>query len=316
MLAKLRDNSRKMFNGRQVPSWVKAAVFLLIAVLLYSFTVLPSAIKTGIAYERGNKAQREKRHITAIREYEKVVKRYPDFTPVLARLAVSYFYSERINECSRLLERIADREVTGSLAEEVNGIVGKLSVMYFENNGLKEALRLYGQEELEKTAVKLTEYLRSNNGDVLGMLYLANIYFDIGRYNEAEGLYRSATDRQPEFASAYLNLAALYRETGEYDKAAENCRKVLEFNAEHPQAYMSLSRLELARHRSGEGLEYAEKAYEYGGEDINAAANLCLAYHYNGMREERDRLFEQLKQNKYRDVALLQSAFEGKVDLR
>lgn len=313
---KIREKCRNSFFKIPVPLWIKAAVLLSMAVIIYSHTVLPSALKTGIAYERGNTAQKEKRHITAIREYETVIKRYPDFTPVLARLAISYFYSERIGECRELLEKMADREAPDGLAEEVNGIVKKLNDMYFESNELSEAFKLYGGEELEKTSVKLETYLEKHSSDVLGMLYLANTYFDIGRYNEAIELYRKAIGLQPEFSSAYLNLAAVYRETEEYDKAVESCQRVLELNEEHPQAYVSLARIEFERHRDSMGLDYAEKAYDYGGEDMNVAANLCLAYHYNNMPEERDRLFEILKQNKYYDLATLQEVFEGKLLLR
>lgn len=302
--------------NRSVPKWAEAVVLILIAVTLYSFTILPSAVKTVIAYERGNNAQREKRHITAIKEYETVMSRYPDFTPVIARLALSCYYSERIDECRDYLERIAQREVPHELKDEINGIVKKLNEIYFESNELSEALMLYGQEEFEKTAEKLTAYLEKNNNDVLAMLHLANIYFDMEYYSEAAALYEKAIDIQPEFITAYLNLSTAYREMGEFDIAAECCEKVLKFNTEHPQAYVSLARVEFARYRDSEGLEYAEKAYEVDGEDLTVAANLCLAYHYNNMIPDRDKLFEKLKQKKYYDTATLQAVFEGKIELR
>jgi tetratricopeptide (TPR) repeat protein len=303
-------------TNKPVPKWVKAAVLLLIAAALYSFTILPSAVKTVIAYERGNNAQREKRHITAIKEYETVMSRYPDFTPVIARLAISCYYSERIDECRQYLERIGQREVPEELKEEINGIVKGLNDMYFESNELSEALMLYGREEFEKTAEKLTAYLEKNSNDVLAMLHLANIYFDMEHYSEAAALYEKAIDIQPEFSTAYLNLSALYRKMGQLDIAAECCEKVLELNSEHPQAYVSLAKIEFARHRDSEGMEYAEKAYELDGEDLTVAANLCLAYHYNNLISDRDKLFEELKQKRYYDTATLQAVFEGTLELR
>lgn len=59
-----------MTTKNPVPLRIKAVVLLSAAAAVYSFTVLPSALNAGFAYERGNKAQEENRHITAIREYE------------------------------------------------------------------------------------------------------------------------------------------------------------------------------------------------------------------------------------------------------
>lgn len=200
-----------------------------------------------------------------------------------------------------------------NLTQKVNQVVGKLKGMYFESSELSKAMELYGREELEKTSEKLSAHLNKHKTDALAMLYLANIYFDIGRYNEAAAFYEKAISLQPDFSTAYLNLAALCRERGEFEKAEQNCKKVLELNSELPQAYVSLSRIEFARNRNGTGLEYAKKAYEYGGGDMSVAANLCLAYHYNKMKEDRDKLLEQLKQKNYPYLAALQSVFERKI---
>jgi len=293
-----------------VPLWIKILLPVAAAVLISIILIFPSAYKTAIAYERGRKAQQEGRHSTAIREFEQVLRQFPDSDSIIARLAVSYFYNERIDECSELLDRIAGRKVSGKLSRQVNGIVGKMDSIYYESKDLVEVLKLYGQEELERTAVKLKTYLDMNKNDVMGIFHLANINFDIGRYAEAEKLYIRTTELQPEFYSAYLNLAAVYRETDQFEKAVESCRKVLSVNKEHPQAFVALSKIELERNNAAEGLEYARKAYEYDSGDLHIISNLCLAYHYNNMTDDRDILFEILKQNNYYDTAALQSVFE------
>lgn len=296
---------------RPVPLWMKLLLLFVAMVLIASIVILPSVLKAAIAYEMGREAQRDGRHSTAIKEYEQVQKLFPESEAVLARLAISYFYDERIDECRRLLDRIAGKKVSGSLSRQVNDIVGKMDSIYYESKELGEILKLYGQEELEKTAEKVEKYLDANKEDVMGIFHLANINFDIGRYAEAEKLYIRAVELQPGFYSAYLNLSAVYRETGQLEKAVECCNRVLESNKEHPQAFVALSKIELARGNNGAGLEYAEKAYEYDGGDLNIISNLSLACHYNNMTDERDKFFEILKQNSYYDIAALQSVFEN-----
>lgn len=296
---------------KKVPLWMKLVMLFVLALLITFITLFPSVLKAAVSYERGLEAQRDGRHSTAIKEYEEVLKQFPDSASIMARLAISYFYNERISECSELLDRIAGKEVSGSLSRQVNKIVEKMDSTYYEGKELNKALELYGQEELEKTAGKLAEYLSANGNDVMGIFHMANINFDMGRYAEAERLYIKAVGLQPEFYSAYLNLAAVYREQGQLEKAAECCNKVLESNKEHPQAFAALSKIELKGNNAGAALEYAEKAYEYDSGDLHIISNLCLAYHYNKMTDLRDKYFNILKQNEYYDLAALQSVFEA-----
>ncbi|MGE5630643.1 MAG: tetratricopeptide repeat protein [Caulobacteraceae bacterium] len=301
---------------RPVSIWIKVFLLLMAAILIYSLVGLPSVFKAGIASERGVQAQKAKRYSTAIQEYESVLGRYPDSPNIVAGLAVSYFHNERISESSKLLGEIAGREVSPGLAKEVNSIIKQLDTVYFESNELKEALKLYGQEELEKTSEKLEAYLVKHRNNALGTFYLANIYFDMGKYKEAGNYYNKALSLQPDFNSALLNLSAVYRETGDYEKAIECCNKVLERNIEHPQAYVALAKLEFKRHQDAAGLEYAEKAYKYDSRDMSVAANLCLAYYYNNMTAERDELFDILKKKNYYDMTTLESVFRGELKLR
>lgn len=294
---------------KKVALWIKLAFIFVLALLITSVIMFPAALRAAISLERGYAAQMEGRHSTAIKEYEQALKQFPDSASITARLAISYFHNERIGECSELLDRIAGEKVSRSLSRQVNDIVEKMDSIYYESKELGEALELYGQEELEKTAAKLDRYLDTNKKDVMGIFHRANISFDMGRYTEAIKLYTSVIELQPEFYSAWLNLAAAYRENGQLEKAAECCKLVLEKNREHPQAFIALSKIELAANNPKAGLEYAEKAYEYDSGDLHIISHLSLAYHKNNMPAERDKYFEILKQNGYYDLAALQTVF-------
>jgi tetratricopeptide (TPR) repeat protein len=294
---------------KPVPLWIKILLPLSAALLISCIFILPSVLKAGLDCERGWKAQQEGRHSTAIKEYRRALEQFPDSTSIIARLAISYLYNERIDKCSEMLDRIAGRRLHGKLANQINSIVEKMDSTYHESKELVEVLMLYGQEEMENTALKLEKYLEKNENDVMGIFHLANINFDIGRYGVAEELYIRAIKLEPEFYSANLNLAAVYRETGRYEKAMECCNKVLSNNKEHPQAFIALSKLELAKGDYKTALGYAENAYEYDNSDLQVVSNLSIAYHYNKMFAERDGLFETLKQKDYYDIAAMQVVF-------
>lgn len=288
--------------------WMKTFAAAAVILMLAGIWILPPAVQTAIECRKGLEAQLDGKHSTAIREYEQALQRSPNSAEIAARLAISYFQNEKMDKCGQMLIKLQGKRLPKKLAGQVNGIVEKLDSSYHESRELTEALRLYGQEELEKTASGLEAYLKNNETDVMGNFHLANINLDIGNIKKAEELYSKVLKLQPEFYSANLNLAALYRLKGDYVRSEACCMKVLDANKEHPQALVSLSKLELARGADKQALEYAEKAYEYNNEDLQIAANLCIAYDHNGMTAERDKLFEVLQQKGFNDLSTLQSS--------
>lgn len=283
-------------------TFAAAAAVLVIAGVL----ILPPVVQAAFECRKGLIAQRDGRHSTAIKEYEQALQRFPNSEEIAARLTVSYFQNEKMDKCSEMLIWLQGKRLEGKLARQINGIVEKLDSSYHESGELTEALRLYGQEELEKTASRLEAYLKNNEMDVMGIFHLANINLDIGNIKTAEELYNKVLKLEPEFYSADLNLAALYRLKGDYEKSEECCMRVLRSNKEHPQAFVSLSKLELVRGDSELGLEYAKKAYEYDDTDLQIIANLCIAYDHSGMTAERDKLFKALQQKGFYDLNALQ----------
>ncbi|MGE5678013.1 MAG: tetratricopeptide repeat protein [Pseudomonadota bacterium] len=292
---------------KPVPIWAVILLPVLIALIMLCVFVLPESISGRLAAEQGKRAMDSGRYSTAIKKYEQALERFPDSGTIAAGLAVSYFQNEQMDKCRKMLGLIEGKRLPARLCSQVNEIIGLLDSTYHENSELASVLGRYGQEELELTAAKLEGYLAGNSTDVMGLFQLANINYDMGKYNEAEKLYIKAAGLAPGFYSVQLNLAAVYRITGRYSEAGECCRRVLAMNKEHPQAYVALSKLSLKQGSYKEALSSAMKAYEYDESDLQVLSNLCIACHFNGMTADRDRLLEVLKQKGYYDMPALQS---------
>ena len=290
-----------------VPIWAMILLPVLIALIMLSVFLLPKSIGGRIAAEQGRRALDSGRYSTAIKKYRQALEQFPDSATIAAGLAISYFQNEQLDKCREMLALIEGRKLPARVCSRINEIIGLMDSTYHEGSELTEAMGLYGQEELERTAAKLEGYLTGNDTDVMAIFQLANINFDIGKYAEAERLYIKAAGLAPGFYSAKLNLAAVYRIMGRYDESEECCLMVLDMNKEHPQAYVALSKLSLERRSFKEALSFAAKAYEYDESDLQVLSNLCIAYHYNGMAADRDRLLEVLKQKGYYDMPSLQS---------
>ena len=69
---------------------------------------------------------------------------------------------------------------------------------------------------------------------------IADIYFDLGSYDEAIDEYRKAVDLGRNFADLHTKLAIAYRERGEFERALEEFQEALEHNASYIAAYILL----------------------------------------------------------------------------
>jgi adenylate cyclase len=59
---------------------------------------------------------------------------------------------------------------------------------------------------------------------------LGEIYFDLGRYDEAIDVFQTTLRRLPDFLPAYVNLTATYRAVGREAEARVHAQKVLQIN--------------------------------------------------------------------------------------
>jgi len=314
--AELCKDCREKFAKRPLPIWVKGFFILILSIVIIALSKFPKSISSGVAFEKGLKAEMETRYITASKEYEKAAKEYPDSVLVQARLFIAYAKSGKIREADNTYKLIEGRDVSDrELLNDVTSTMDELDAQYAYSTELSEIVKKGENENSEITLKKLVEYCQRKPDDLLGLTYLGNIYFDMDRYQEAKEVYLKISEINPNLDISRLTLASVYRQTGEFDKAIEECNKVLKKNIESVSAYAAMARIELKRHNYKKALEIAEKAYNLNKEDLDAINTLTIAFHYNKMIKERDDLFNNLKQKNYYNLDVTKAIFDGKNNL-
>lgn len=304
---------RDKLSNRPIPLWIKAFFGIIIIILILSLVKFPSSVKAGVAHERGVRAEKEKRYITTMNEYEKILNKYPNSTLALAKLSIAYYQNGKIDEAVETINKIVGQEVDEDLIKELDTVTDNISTFYYPNEDLTKILNSpqenYYSEEL---LIQLESYVNNHPNDAAGKYYLADALYEFGEYDYAEKLIKEVINSMPEFHFSYLFLASIYREQGKYDEALEYCEKVLDMNAESPGAYISMAKIELKRNNDKDALDIAKKAYELDKDNNQAISSLSLAYHYNDMIKERDDLLNLLREkNDEFEVEFLTSVFNG-----
>lgn len=307
---------REQLYKRPFPRFIKIAFVIIAAILLVALVRFPSALKAGIALERGIQAEKEGKYTTAVNEYKEVTERFPDSTLALGRLLIATYNNSQVYEADQLFRKIAGRKSdSNELADEVNSVVKRLDSIYYISDEFNKIVKGNENTDPKQSIVVYKKYLQKNPNDVQAAYYYSNTLFDMGNFDEAKKVMKKVLDSNPDFYEGQLFMAAICREKGQFEEAEECCNLVIRHNSEYSYAYSSLAKVELKNHNDKKGLEMAQKAYQLNTESSNIVATLAIAYHYNNMISKRDdtlKKFKQFKDNNTYDLKLMDGIFSGK----
>lgn len=279
-----------------LPVWVKGFALLVFLILILALTKFPEALNIGASYERAIKYEQEKRYLSAMNEYQKVVNTYPNSTNALCKLFIAQYKSGRIGNAAATFDMLIGRNVDDEqLYNEVDGVLDQLDRWYYPTKEFNDLLVSNQNSELEQVRDKVTDYVSKNPEDVFAQTDLASILLGLGDTKKAEEIALGIVNENPGFVDGSFLLGAIYREAGEYDKAIQLYEDILADNIERADAYSAIARIELKRGNDKAGLDMAHKAYNIDSSDPFVISNMILAYHFNNMSSERDKLFEIFK---------------------
>lgn len=318
-LLNLCKSCRDKLSKFSLPIWVKGFAALIMAILIVALMQFPNTLNTGISYERAVKFEQEKKYMSAMREYEKVVNTYPDSTTALCKLFIMQYKAGKLGYAAATYDKLVGRNVENEeLFSEVSSAFDNLNAWYAPSKEFYDLMNAAQNYNMEQVRDKIIEYVNNNPKEVFARVSLASILLDLGETGKAKEAALSILKEYPDFIDCSFLLGAIYRETKEYDKAIELYDKILENNVERADAYSAIARIELKRGNDEPGLDMALKAYDIDNSDPFITSNLVLAYHFNNMIVERDKTFEIFKNQKNyseKDFELLTSIINGTNDI-
>lgn len=125
----------------------------------------------------------------------------------------------------------------------------------------------------------------------------------------ARAAFERSLELDPKDDNSYVGLGAYYRRADDLDKASEMYAKAIELEPENPEAYSSMSGVDLLRRDFAAAVRNGEKAWELDSSNATIAANLSVAYHFNGEHEKRDELLASAERLGYANMQDLRDLF-------
>ncbi len=196
-----------------------------------------------------------------------------------------------------------------------------LMIIKFPGNKIKtlsieEIKAIIDEGDLDKGIKEINRYLHKFPESSSGWTILGHAMNAIEKLTDALKAYQKSLNFDDNNAESHIGLGIVFRKLDQDLKAKQHYLKALRIDPENPWAFSSLSIIELRNFQDKEALENALKAYHLRPDDSGIAANLSVAYHYNGEFAKRDKLLKIAENLGYKNSARIQQFFSGELTIR
>ena len=209
----LCKDCRDLYVNRAVPGWVKGFFLIILIGLIISLVHLPDSLNAAIAFKRGKLAEQNRMIVTAIKEYKKAEKIYPESMQLIESLSINYYNNNQIAEAYDYLQRVVGKEASSDQALiEVNKVIKKMSKFYISGEkfyNLLEERNISRKSNIEKKYI-LEAYIEENPADLYARKYLSNVYYELDEYDNARGLIQGIIEENPDFIEGLLLMSSIY----------------------------------------------------------------------------------------------------------
>ncbi len=313
----LCNECRTKFIKYPIPWPIRVFAAPVLLAVIFATTSLPRNFSAAVHYQRGKEAVEHSQYLTASKELNSVIKRFPHFNEAKEYMVVTSFRNQDIPTFYSMI-----KDLQGMNVEEMN-LYSEIKQMaaqapeYFPSDSLLALKDKYRSLDSVPLSV-YQEYLPAHNSELFPAFQYAAVLFDKNDYPACDSMLTSTLKRDQQYAPALMLKSTLKRELGQTDSAHYYCDRLLALNNESAYATASKARTYLKEKKDKEGMEWALKNFELRKEDPYSIATLALAYHFNNRIPDRDKLISAAKKDSMQMsyMSYVNDVIEGKEKFR
>ncbi|HOK40223.1 MAG TPA: tetratricopeptide repeat protein [bacterium] len=148
-----------------------------------------------------------------------------------------------------------------------------------------KAIEYYNKKDYENAINEfknVIEYGKKENKVVISsFIYLGNIYFNLGKYNEAIYNYINAINIETDNASYHYNLGLIYEHNNQYDKAIQEYKNAIKLDNSFIDAYTALFNLYIFLNKKNEAIDIIQFGRAKNINNSELLFNQGLYYYLN-----------------------------------
>ncbi|MCC6583345.1 MAG: hypothetical protein IT271_06555 [Chitinophagales bacterium] len=313
----LCSECREKFINYPIPNSIKAASFVILLIVVFSLVTFPAQLNSILLLEKAKKAIENKEYVTAEKNLEKFISKNPNHLEANSYLLITSYYNDELDKMNTAYLKIQDEKYEDEelLAKVENTI--KSAGICFGSDSLHNYMEV--ADTLLPLKKRLTDFLSTHKDDLSAKLLMARINLSEKEYDEAEKIYDELYAVEPNSVEILDGIVSTKRMLHKYDEAMKLCEKTLSVNKQYVSVLAQKARILISVYKEKESLKLAKATVELNPKDAYAAATLAIAYHFNKMPEDRDKVLASISNDSEESAAYIQIAkdiINGKEKLR
>jgi cytochrome c-type biogenesis protein CcmH/NrfG len=162
-------------------------------------------------------------------------------------------------------------------------------------NWLNEAMALFDKKDWISLLAHALRWAKEQPKEADAWKYLANAYWQTGKFTNAIEAYQQALRIQPEDAVSWYNLGVYYWQTGQTAKAIEAYKKSLGNNPKFADAWCALGNAYWHSGQRTKAIEAYQQALRIRPDDAFTWLFLGIVYRETGQTAKAMEVYERLK---------------------
>jgi tetratricopeptide (TPR) repeat protein len=198
-----------------------------------------SGLKAKMALKDANAAYGSNDYRKAIPKYEEAISLDPSLTQAYFYVANSY---DNLYKPARAGE--AENDAFMQKAIENYKISAQKDTGQMRTRAMEYLVAAYGPDKLNdpsKAEPIVNEMIQMDPSEPANYFYLARIYEDAGRYEDAEQTLLKAKGVKPNDPVVYTTLSAFYNRQGDFTKTMEALHQAADLEPNNPEGYHRLA---------------------------------------------------------------------------
>jgi hypothetical protein len=293
----LCDECRGKFINYPIPKWIKAFGIGIVAVLIFSLFSLSKNLQTGIHYRRGVDAATQKNYLTAEKEFQKVIKKEPDYKEGQTHLLIAAFYNGDMEAVRDAFLKIENETFAkDDLYAQVNAVLAKVG-NYIPRDSFLTVLQKYGMNADSVPDKEFLDYLKKDSTDIYAACTYAGRLQDKKQLKQCDSILSVALAADPQYKLALQLKVPVKRELNQIDSAYYYVDQLLNINHQDLYALASEVRVLLKEKKDDEALALAKKCVAMDDKNAYSLCSLALAYHFKNDIADRNAIITNLEKD-------------------
>ena len=289
-----------------------------------------SNMKAMKAFKDANVAYQAQDWKKAADRYEDAIEANPDLS---AGGVTPYFFLANSYDNMYKPARAGEAENDGFIQKAIENykISARRDTGQMRTRAMEYLVAAYGPEKLNDPASAepiVNQMIQMDPGEPANYFYLAKIYEEGGRYDDAEQTLLKAKEVKPSDPVVYTTLSAFYNRQGDFPKTMEALHQAAELEPNNPEGYHRLAVFYWEKafrdHRlpKKEKVDYLQKGVDAENKALSLNPNYAEAMTYKNIllrlqanettdRKEQERLIKEADELRNRALELTKKKTSG-----